>query len=326
MTEANEVLEEEVCGDFASPAGLVQARGLRAVVDSLCASSHGLARARGVDPRRQALPSRDILISIVEKLRAVLFPGYFGPSDLDEENTYFHVGATLDEVVRLLREQVRRGLCFVCDRTVPRCPECELEAEDKTVAFVARLPEVRRVLATDVQAAYEGDPAATGPEEAIFCYPGMFAVTAHRLARELHLLDVPLLPRIIAEYAHSTTGIDIHPGATIGERFFVDHGTGVVIGETTVIGAGVRIYQGVTLGAKSFPLDEHGRPIKGMARHPVVEDDVIIYSGATILGRVTIGRGAVIGGNVWLTRSVAPGERVTQAQARVEVFEAGAGI
>jgi serine O-acetyltransferase len=191
---------------------------------------------------------------------------------------------------------------------------------------MARLPEVRRLLATDVQAAYEGDPAATSPDEAIFCYPGMLAITSYRLAHELHLLEVPLLPRIITEHAHSITGVDIHPGATIGEYFFIDHATGVVIGETTVIGNRVRIYQGVTLGAKSFPLDAEGNPIKGIPRHPVVEDDVIIYGGATILGRVTIGKGSVIGGNVWLTRSVPPGSRVTQARPNEEAFEAGAGI
>jgi serine O-acetyltransferase len=181
-------------------------------------------------------------------------------------------------------------------------------------------------LATDVQAAYEGDPAATSPDETIFCYPGVLAITNYRLAHELYLLDVPLIPRIVTEHAHSITGIDIHPGATIGESFFIDHGTGVVIGETCEIGSRVRLYQGVTLGAKSFPLDQNGNPIKGIKRHPVVEDDVIIYSEATILGRVTIGRGSVIGGNVWLTRDVPPGSLITQAQTRQDLFESGAGI
>jgi serine O-acetyltransferase len=182
------------------------------------------------------------------------------------------------------------------------------------------------MLASDVQAAYEGDPAATCPDEAIFCYPGVLAITNYRLAHELHLLEVPLLPRIITEHAHSITGVDIHPGATIGEHFFIDHATGVVIGETTEIGKRVRVYQGVTLGAKSFPLDEDGKPIKGIPRHPLVEDDVIIYGGATILGRVTIGKGSVIGGNVWLTRSIPPGSRITQARPHEEGFESGAGI
>jgi serine O-acetyltransferase len=193
--------------------------------------------------------------------------------------------------------------------------------------FLARLPEVRRLLSTDVQAAYEGDPAATSPEETILCYPGILATTNYRLAHELYKLEVPLLPRLITEHAHSTTGIDIHPGATIGEKFFIDHGTGVVIGETCTIGKGVRIYQGVTLGAKSFPLDEHGNPIKGIARHPIVEDDVVIYGGATILGRITIGHGSVIGGNVWLTHSVPPESRITQAELRrKDVFLGGEGI
>jgi serine O-acetyltransferase len=315
-----------VCVEVQSPSGLAQAQGVGPVVDSLCAASYGLARRGFAAERRRPLPSPQTLTVVVERLRTVLFPGYFGQSELNEQNAYFHVGAALDEVQRLLEEQVRRGLCFVCVRAEPRCPECEVDARDKTREFISRLPEVRRILATDVQAAFEGDPAATGPEEAIFCYPGIFAVTAYRLAHELHDLGVPLLPRIITEYAHGTTGIDIHPGAKIGTHFFIDHGTGVVIGETAVIGNWVRIYQGVTLGAKSFPLDAEGRPVKGIPRHPLVEDGVVVYGGATILGRVTIGAGAVIGGNVWLTQDVPAGAKVTQALARHERFEAGAGI
>lgn len=298
------------------------------MVSAICAANHGLTRARPDHPRARPrpLPSRDTLISIVEDLRSVLFPGYFGVSELSDENKVFYVGATLDRVLRELQEQVHRGLCFVCDRDQPRCPECEEMAEDTTQRFLERLPEVRRTLSTDVQAAFQGDPAATSPDEAIFCYPGLLAVTNYRLAHELHLLGVPLLPRIITEHAHSITGIDIHPGAAIDDGFFIDHGTGVVIGETCRIGQWVRIYQGVTLGAKSFPLDRQGRPIKGVPRHPVVEDRVVIYSGATILGRVTIGAGAVIGGNVWVTEDVAPGAKVTQAHWSQERFERGAGI
>jgi len=225
---------------------------------------------------------------------------------------------------------VSRGFCFACDNGDLDCrygdEECYARAASATRQFLERLPEVRRMLATDVQAAYEGDPAATSPDEAIFCYPGVSAIINHRLAHELYKLGVPLIPRIISECAHSSTGIDIHPGAAIGEKFFIDHGTGVVIGETSVIGKRVRLYQGVTLGAKSFPLDENGNPIKGIDRHPVVEDDVIIYSEATILGRVTIGRGSVIGGNVWLTRSVPPGSRITQAQVQQDLYNEGAGI
>jgi serine O-acetyltransferase len=195
-----------------------------------------------------------------------------------------------------------------------------------TGALISRLPRLQKMLARDAMAAFEGDPAAATPDEAVFCYPGILAMTSHRIAHELLSLGVPLIPRLIAEEAHSLTGIDIHPGATIGERFFIDHGTGVVIGETSVIGDRVRIYQGVTLGAKSFPLDDHGKPIKGVARHPIVEDDVVIYAGATILGRIRIGRGSVIGGNVWVTSDVGPGSRVTQAQTRQEFFVNGGGI
>jgi serine O-acetyltransferase len=299
---------------------------LSSVVASLCSANYGLSRATREPPRARPLPSRVTLISIVEDLRSVLFPGYFGVSELTDENKLFYVGATLDRVLRELQEQVHRGLCFVCDRDAPQCPDCFDMAKQTTREFLTRLPEVRRRLSMDVQAAFRGDPAATSPDEAIFCYPGLQAVTNFRLAHELHLLGVPLLPRIITEHAHSITGIDIHPGASIGDGFFIDHGTGVVIGETSVIGNGVRIYQGVTLGAKSFPLDDQGRPLKGIPRHPQVEDDVVIYSGATILGRVTIGRGAVIGGNVWVTEDVSPGAKVTQAHWSQERFERGAGI
>lgn len=239
----------------------------------------------------------------------------------------FHVGATLDRVLRELREQVWRGLCFVCPQDdMARCPDCEKKALAITHEFLSRLPAVQQLLSTDIAATYEGDPAATSPDETVFCYPGIMAITNYRLAHELHLLEVPVIPRIITEQAHSTTGIDIHPGATIGEGLFIDHGTGVVIGETCEIGSRVRIYQGVTLGAKSFPLDESGKPVKGVLRHPIVEDDVVIYSGATILGRVSIGRGSVIGGNVWLVRSVPPNSRIIQGQARQGLFHGGGGI
>jgi serine O-acetyltransferase len=186
-----------------------------------------------------------------------------------------------------------------------------------TSEFALCLPKVRAELESDVRAAYEGDPAATSIDEAVFCYPGITAITNHRIAHQLYVLGVPLIPRIVAEIAHADTGVDIHPGAQIGASFFIDHGTGVVIGETTIIGERVRLYQGVTLGAKSFPLDEHGHPMKGIPRHPVVEDDVEIYAGATILGRITIGRGSSIGGNVWLTHAVPEGSKVTQ-EAPVE--------
>jgi serine O-acetyltransferase len=300
---------------------------LASLVAALCEANGGLGRPAAGCPGRQPLPSRDAVIDIVEALRTVLFPGYFGTSDLTAENTAFHLGSTLDRIRRSLQEQVRRGLCFACDNlSADPKTDCDARAEAITRQFLAQLPATRRMLATDVEAAYEGDPAATCPDEAIFCYPGVLAITNYRLAHGLHILGVPLIPRIITEHAHSITGIDIHPGATIGESFFIDHGTGVVIGETCVIGRRVRLYQGVTLGAKSFPLDKYGNPIKGIKRHPNVEDDVIIYSEATILGPVVIGRGSVIGGNVWLVRSVPPGSRITQAQTRQDLYESGAGI
>jgi serine O-acetyltransferase len=212
----------------------------------------------------------------------------------------------------VLDEEIRRAVAFAEKHDFETCTHCSIAAAEATRKFVARLPAVRRLVAGDVEAAFEGDPALRTRDEAIFAYPGIFAVTNQRIAHELHVLGVPLIPRIITEHAHTLTGIDIHPGARIGERFFIDHGTGVVIGETSVIGNRVRIYQGVTLGAKSFPLDAEGKPIKGIDRHPVVEDDVVVYSGATILGRITIGRGSSIGGNVWLTHAVPEGSKVTQ--------------
>jgi serine O-acetyltransferase len=297
------------------------------VVDQLCGQiprSHtGCLRG----PGHEALPSRDAVRSIVEDLRSVLFPGYFGTSELNPQTMRFHVGSTLDQVLRSLHEQVLRGICFTCNRDDTRaCPDCDARAIDVSHKFLASLPRVQALLFTDATAAYLSDPAATSPDEAVFCYPGLLAITNYRLAHELHLLGVPLIPRMITEHAHSMTGVDIHPGASIGEGFFIDHGTGVVVGETSEIGKQVRIYQGVTLGAKSFALDEHGNPVKGVPRHPIVEDNVVIYAGATLLGRIRIGKDSVIGGNVWLTRSVEPGSHISQAQVRAESFEWGGGI
>ena len=289
----------------------VQKNILAEVVDCLCDSEHGMLSWKEKGGR--LLPSRDQIIEAAEALRSVLFPGYFGISELNEHNMRFHVGATLDRILLVLLEQIKRGLCFECDHVGLECPACLQKAQRITAEFVQRLPRIQHILATDVHAAYYGDPAAKSADEAIFCYPGILAITYYRLAHELYCLEVPLIPRMITERAHSLTGIDLHPGAKIGEEFFIDHGTGVVVGETCVIGQRVRIYQGVTLGAKSFPLDEKGKPIKGIPRHPIVEDDVVIYSGATILGRVTIGREAVIGANVWITRDVPPKSLVTRS-------------
>ena len=264
----------------------------------------------------------------MDELRSVLFPGYFGGRGVTSAETMaFHAGATLDRAMATLEEQVRRALCFACSERDPaRCASCEDKARAACAQFLSRLPEVKRLLASDVRAAYEGDPAATSPAETILCYPGILALTCQRLAHELYLLEVPLLPRIMTEHAHGLTGIDIHPGARIGESFFIDHGTGVVIGETCEIGRRVRLYQGVTLGARSFPLDESGRPVKGIPRHPIVEDDVIVYSGATVLGRIRIGAGSVIGGNVWLTHGVPPGSHVSQTGTRQTQYSEGEGI
>lgn len=269
----------------------------------------------------QPMPSVDTLVQIVERLKAVLFPGFFGNAEVTPENMHFHVGHNLDIVHRLLWEQINRGHCFSCpiEGPVPAgsesCMECEERAKDQTMRFLAGLPEMRTLLAGDVNAAFVGDPAAKKPGDTIFCYPSITALTHHRIAHALYKLNVDLIPRIISELAHSATGIDIHPGATIGSNFFIDHGTGVVVGETCIIGDNVRLYQGVTLGAKSFPKDDNGTLIKGIARHPVVEDDVIIYAGATILGRITIGKGSVVGGNVWLTEDLPPHSVVIQSPA-----------
>jgi len=285
-------------------------------------------RSDGASLRRGPLPSRDALDAIVRGLRSALFPTHFGSSDLTDTSVDYFVGHTLDATLRSLQQQTLRTLAYeseesVAERTVE---VLERRAAHLIAQFAARLPYVRALLERDVQAAYDGDPAAKSRAEIMFCYPGVSAIIHHRLAHELYELGLTLLARVISESAHSSTGIDIHPGATIGERFFIDHGTGVVIGETAVIGDRVRLYQGVTLGAKRFPLDGQGAVVKGLLRHPIIEDDVVIYAGATILGRVTIGRGSTIGGNVWVTRSVPPYSQVSQAQAQSECFDGGAGI
>lgn len=309
------------------PVDLDRDEVLAETVSRLCAPTACEAACHHVS-RDQPMPSLEALAEVVELLRAVLFPGFFGPSDVSGRTMPFYTGSALDRVVKLLAEQVNRGYCFVCakDNRQP-CTDCVSRSEAVALEFVKRLPKVRELLSSDVQAAFDGDPAAKSPGETIFCYPSIKALTNHRIAHQLHHLGVDIIPRIIGEMAHSDTGIDIHPGAHIGPRFFIDHGTGTVIGETTIIGQNVRLYQGVTLGAKSFPKDDTGsRLVKGLARHPIVEDDVTIYAGATILGRVTIGQGAVIGGNVWVTGDVAPGARIVQARAAEQFFISGAGI
>lgn len=287
-------------------------------------------RLRSLETRQRRdrppkLPSRKVLVGIADGLRAVLFPNRLGLPDLTDESIDYYVGHMLDITLRELMVQVRRELRFTSGSDPSDNSDRE-QAAVITQAFARRLPRVRSLLESDVQAAYEGDPAARSVDEVLVCYPGITAITHYRLAHELHCLGAPLIARMISEIAHASTGIEIHPGAKIGGSFFIDHGTGVVIGETAIIGEHVRLYQAVTLGAKRFPVDEHGALVKGNLRHPIVEDDVVIYAGATILGRITIGRGSTIGGNVWLTRSVPPGSTISQAQTRSEVFEGGAGI
>jgi len=257
------------------------------------------------------LPSKTDVVHILEILFEVLYPGYFGEQELDESNMAFVVGHKLSELYDCLTQQVYRAIKHECRRLGSVCTHCKLRAEDVTVEFLRSLPEIRELLAGGVQAAYDGDPAAKSIGEIIFSYPATVAITVYRIAHRLLELEVPLLARIMTEHAHSATGIDIHPGARIGRRFFIDHGTGVVIGETSVIGDDCKLYQGVTLGAMSFPKDERGELIRGRKRHPTLEDRVTIYSGATILGGETvIGHDSVIGGNVWLTESVPPGTKV----------------
>ncbi len=262
------------------------------------------------------LPSREALASILDSLRGVLFPMRLGPADLRQESEDFYVGHTLDSVLHALLEQVQLELHYAHRlQGISKSATLDAQAVQIVRDFSLSLSRIRALLDSDVLAAFDGDPAARSVDEVLLCYPGIQAMIHHRVAHQLHTLGVPLLARIVAELAHGQTGIDIHPGARIDAGLFIDHGTGVVIGETAVIGKRVRIYQAVTLGAKSFPTDVDGHPIKGQPRHPIVQDDVVIYAGATVLGRVTLGQGASIGGNVWVTHDVAPGAHITQARS-----------
>jgi serine O-acetyltransferase len=271
------------------------------------------------------LPSKKVLKQIVDNLAAVLFPNRLGLPEINEEGIDYFVGDTLDSVLRQLNHQIGLELQFIAQQK-GQDTNTYSQSTQITREFAAQLPKIRIMIDSDIQAAFEGDPAASSPDEVLVCYPGIHAVIHHRIAHQLYRLGAPLVARVIAEIAHSATGIDIHPGAQIAERFFIDHGTGVVIGETAVIGRHVRLYQAVTLGAKRFDKDENGMLVKGNARHPIVEDNVVIYAGATILGRITIGHSSTIGGNVWLTYSVPPHSHISQAQVRSEFFADGAGI
>jgi len=254
------------------------------------------------------MPSEKTLAEIIDIVRDIIFPYHYGDTPVYADTLKYYIGVRVDRLARLLRGQIEISLEYECNK----CPDACKVADDITEQFVAKLSKLREILTTDVIAAFNGDPAAKNHGEIISCYPVIKALTNYRVAHELLKLGVPLIPRMLTEMAHSETGIDIHPGAEIGESFTIDHGTGVVIGETCIIGKGVKLYQGVTLGARSFPLDEAGNPIKGIARHPILEDNVVVYSNATILGRITIGKGAVIGGNIWVTKDVPAGCHVVQ--------------
>ncbi|MGL4519919.1 MAG: serine O-acetyltransferase [Phocaeicola sp.] len=278
------------------------------------------------------LPSAGSLKLIIDLARSVIFPGYFGNSTISSHTLGYHIGVNVENLHTLLTEQIMAAAHFDDKEEEEGVVQEESDQKEENkkrestiqplsnrehasylaAQFVSKLPELRRILATDVEAAYYGDPAATSFGEIICCYPAIRAISNYRIAHELLLLGIPLIPRIMTEMAHSETGIDIHPGAQIGSYFTIDHGTGVVIGATSIIGNHVKLYQGVTLGAKSFPMDENGNPIKGIPRHPILEDEVVVYSNATILGRITIGKGATVGGNIWVTEDVAPGVRIVQ--------------
>jgi serine O-acetyltransferase len=263
------------------------------------------------------LPSYAEVVEILKDLREILFPGYGRRQNLHMGNVAYHVGDLIDSLHDRLTQQIARAMRHDC-KARDLETDFEAEAQHAAVRLLELLPDLRRMLADDVQAAYDGDPAAKGLDEIVFCYPGLSAIAVFRIAHELYKMDVPLIPRMMAEYAHGKTGIDIHPGATIGRRFFIDHGTGVVIGETTEIGEGVKIYQGVTLGALSFPKDDQGQIVRNAKRHPTIEDEVVIYANATILGGNTvIGHHSVVGSSAWITRSVAPYTTVTIENPRL---------
>ena len=261
----------------------------------------------------EALPSGEVLEEIIDLCRAILFPGYYGNARISTQTIRFHTGVNIEKLHELLSRQIYAGLCLA-DTSCTSCAE-ELifsQAEKLSEAFISTLPEMRCLLATDAEAAYNGDPAAQNINEVIFCYPGFRAIGNYRIAHQLYKLGVPFIPRMITEMAHSETGIDIHPGAQIGHYLSIDHGTGTVIGETSVIGNNVRIFQGVSLAGEKLPPDENGNAIRGVPRHPILEDNVTVYSNATLLGKIRVGKGATICGNVWITGDVPPGAVITQ--------------
>ena len=261
----------------------------------------------------EALPSGEVLEEIIDLCRAILFPGYYGNARISTQTIRFHTGVNIEKLHELLSRQIYAGLCLA-DTSCTSCAEEQILSQAKKLseAFISTLPEMRCLLATDAEAAYNGDPAAQNINEVIFCYPGFRAIGNYRIAHQLYKLGVPFIPRMITEMAHSETGIDIHPGAQIGHYFSIDHGTGTVIGETSVIGNNVRIFQGVSLAGEKLPPDENGNAIRGIPRHPILEDNVTVYSNATLLGKIRVGKGATICGNVWITGDVPPGAGITQ--------------
>ena len=267
------------------------------------------------NPEGQALPSEQAVREFIALVRSTIFPGYYSSSSLHDSTITYHLGVAVERMHRVLAKQILYSLCFA-EQEIGKGESCNSEQEYKALniagAFISYLPELRRMLALDVEAAYQGDPAAESIGEIICCYPSLKAITYHRIAHKLYELQVPLLPRIISEIAHSETGIDIHPAARIGESFFIDHGTGVVIGATCIIGSRVKLYQGVTLGAKSFPKADDGSLIKGIERHPIIGDNVIVYSNTTLLGRINIGESARIGANMWITEDVPAGQSLSR--------------
>ena len=276
-----------------------------------------------IPQHNKPLPSLLTLREIVELLRAIIFPGYFGPEIVNPNTLEFHLGVKIERLYILLKEQILNGLRFnSIDSEIDYFDE---KASETALFFINKIPELKRLLSTDIKATFDGDPSANTYGEVIFSYPSIRAVFNHRIAHELLNLGVPVIPRVISELAHSETGIDIHPGAQIGEYFSINHGTGVVIGETCIIGNHVRLYQGVTLGAVRFRIDENGKPLS-LPRHPILEDNVVVYANANILGRITIGRDSTIGGNVWLTTDVPPGSSILQQKAVISSFYDGLGI
>ena len=293
------------------------ARLVGGITRDICATYNDDCGINHSDDRN--MPQREEIIRILGYLLEILFPGYTGLHSVDRAGLTYSIGNQLNHVFRHLNEQLERALKYKCRMSSCDTGDCHRISNEVVIRLLENIPVVREKLKTDIQAAMDGDPAAKSLDEIIIAYPGLRAIAIHRIAHVLYLSGIPLIPRVMSEYAHGTTGIDIHPGATIGNRFFIDHGTGVVIGETAILGNNVRLYQGVTLGALSFPKDADGNIIRGAKRHPNIEDNVTIFAGATILGNITIGHDSVIGGNVWLTESIPPCTKVTIAPPELTI-------